>query len=232
MKYTSRSRGFSLMEILITTGIIVVLAVLIFPNAKGLLNQAHLAKCQSNLRQITVAGLAYVSDNNGSFPVSDENPWKVGGTFPTDTGPDDRDLNAYTGYNYKLFICPSDTGKYKPPGGPAWADKPYYETFGTSYFYNAYAGSKKNITAGKEGWGLAYKKIAHIKEPSKMVFFGDQDAVRATSGAQYKIVSLFWHASTNGPLRANMSFVDGSMRLVNVVDDYKKSYIFYNEDSP
>ncbi len=62
--------------------------------------------------------------------------------------------------------------------------------------------------------------------------FWDQDAVRATSGAQYKIVSLFWHASTNGPLRANMSFVDGSMRLVNVVDDYKKSYIFYNEDSP
>lgn len=223
------------MEILITTGIMVILAVLIFPGAKKLLGQANLAKCQNNLRQITAAGLAYVSDNNGAFPISDENPWKaggIGGTSSPDTDPDSRDLNAYTSYDYKLFICPQDRGQYKPPGGPAWSEKPYHETYGTSYFYNAYAGSKKNIKAGKEGWGLAYKKIAYIKEPSKMVFFGDQDAVRATSGAQWKIVSLFWHSSINGPLRANMTFVDGSMRLVNVIDDYKKTYIFYNEDSP
>lgn len=220
------------MEMLITVGIIGVLAVLIFPATKSLISKAHLAKCQNNLRQITAAGLAYVSDNNGAFPVSDENPWKVGGTFSTDSGPDDRDLNAYTSYNYKLFICPADRGQYKPPGGPAWSEKPYYQTFGTSYFYNAYAGSKKNITAGKESFGLAHKKISYIREPAKMVFFGDQDAVRATSGAQYKIVSLYWHATTNKPLMANMTFVDGSMRLVNVIDEYKKTYIFYNEDVP
>lgn len=219
------------MELLIAIGIIAVLTILIFPTTKTLIARANLAKCQSNLRQITAAGLAFVSDNNGAFPLSGRDPWKIGGTHPNDANPDIRDLNPYTSYNYKLFICPSDNGHIKPTGGPAWSEKPYYQTFGTSYFYNAYAGSKKNIDKGTEPYGLYGKRISSIREPARMVFFADQDGVRSMSGEQYKIVSLYWHSSPDGPLRANMTFVDGSMRFVDVIGEFKKGYIFYNEDS-
>jgi len=237
MKNTNRlSSGFSLVELLVGIGIIALISVLLLPAMRSVLDRSKLAKCQNNLRQITVAGLAYVADNDGFFPgrpVGAEitNPWYVGGTLPTDTSEDFRPLNAYTDYNYKLFICPADTAEHPPVGGAAWSKEPFHKTFGCSYYYNSYAGSQKNIKAGKEESGLFGKRLASIKKPAKMVFFGDQDARAATGGANWKTLALYWHSKPNQPLRANMSFVDGSMRLVDVMEGYEDGeYGFYNKE--
>lgn len=60
-----------------------------------------------------------------------------------------------------------------------------------------------------------------------MVFFGDQDArAVGSSGDSWEPL----HSSPKAPLMANMTFVDGSMRLVDVIKGYEdKEYIFYNE---
>ena len=60
--------GFSLIELLISIGVISVLALLIFPVAGRIFEGSKSAKCQSNLRQLGTALEAYRVDNNGSLP--------------------------------------------------------------------------------------------------------------------------------------------------------------------
>jgi len=60
--------AFSLIELLIITAIIGILAALLFPAAQSVLHQAKVAKCFSNLRQIGLAMRAYAEDKDGYFP--------------------------------------------------------------------------------------------------------------------------------------------------------------------
>lgn len=64
----SRSKGFTLTEILVVLTIVVVLAFLGMAFGRRALDSARSAKCVSNLRDIGAASLAYVSDNNGFLP--------------------------------------------------------------------------------------------------------------------------------------------------------------------
>lgn len=57
--------AFSLTEILIAMGIVVILAALLFPAARGSMDRAKSAKCIANLRSIGGALQAYVAENNG-----------------------------------------------------------------------------------------------------------------------------------------------------------------------
>ncbi|MBN8709422.1 MAG: type II secretion system protein [Verrucomicrobia bacterium] len=60
--------GFSLMELMISVGIIVLLAALVLPSAGRIYEGSKAAKCQSNLRQLGTALQAYRADHDGSLP--------------------------------------------------------------------------------------------------------------------------------------------------------------------
>lgn len=63
-----RSRGFSLMEMLVSTAIVAVLAAILFPVYTGVRNTARRSQCSANLSQIAKAFQAYVADHHGAYP--------------------------------------------------------------------------------------------------------------------------------------------------------------------
>ncbi len=72
--FNFRRAGFSLIELMIVIGIIVILIGLLMPVISKARQQAMFAKCQSNLHQIGVTITAYAAENHGCiFPVGPMN---------------------------------------------------------------------------------------------------------------------------------------------------------------
>lgn len=147
--HSNRPRAFTLIETLVAVGLLAILIGLLFPAIGSTLESAKRVKCQSNLRQITVALFSYTADHDGLLPavapqelggrqgrVSPADPWlpakMFGGTLPEEQRP----LNAYVD-TLEVFRSPCDRGE------PLWwfdtADyqkkATCYELYGTSYFY-------------------------------------------------------------------------------------------------
>lgn len=129
MKYTSRRRAFTLIELLIVIVMVAVLAALGFYGAKVALAKSREARCISNLHQMGGAFAAYASDHNDELPT---NNTQVGGyrwylmlNPYLDKSPDATD----GGWSPpSVFICPTNDphtgdaggGKYK-----LWLDYGY-----------------------------------------------------------------------------------------------------------
>src|SRR5687768_4013701 len=65
-----RRTGFSLAELLIVIGIIVVLVSLLMPALAGAKRQANTTKCLANLRSLGQAFQLYEVDHKGVWPVA------------------------------------------------------------------------------------------------------------------------------------------------------------------
>ncbi len=64
--------GFTLIELLVTIAIIALLTSILLPSLRKSREQGRLAVCMSNMRQIKIAALMYVGENNGSYPQTME----------------------------------------------------------------------------------------------------------------------------------------------------------------
>lgn len=64
----SPARGFTLLELLVVTAIIAVLAAMIIPAIGRAVERARLVRCAAHLRSLHTAVLLYVEDHRGMFP--------------------------------------------------------------------------------------------------------------------------------------------------------------------
>jgi len=107
LKWIQRMRGFSLIELLVVTAIIAMLASMLLPALAKAREVARKAKCISNLRQIGMALHMYAEDNGEYFPHVHQGP-----TY-TDTAMTSSQewwefLEPYSNGIYDYMKCPSD----------------------------------------------------------------------------------------------------------------------------
>lgn len=97
----ARSFGFTLIELLVVIAIIAILAAILFPVFAKAREKARQTACMSNLKQLGLAIVQYVQDNDEDLPSSDYN-----------------DLNGcWESYSWRFAIYPyvKSTGVYACP---------------------------------------------------------------------------------------------------------------------
>ena len=109
-----RRRGFTIIELLVVIGIIMILLGLLLPVSIRVREAARTVQCASQLRQIGQAIVNYTTANQGLLPA-----WSGTHSYPDDVRPDDPDgpgwivlTERYTSSkpDAPLFNCPAFVG--------------------------------------------------------------------------------------------------------------------------
>jgi prepilin-type N-terminal cleavage/methylation domain-containing protein len=118
--FAGRGLGFTLVELLVVIAVIAILAAIAFPVMVKAKQQAQIAECLTNMRQLGQAMHMYTGEYNDRFPpaVPLGIPWKTGEkTIQELLTPFARNgmipVRAGRGFTYpyrSIFCCPSDTG--------------------------------------------------------------------------------------------------------------------------
>ena len=201
-----RSDGFTLIELLVVIAIIAILASILFPVFARARENARRASCMSNLKQINLAMMMYVQDNDDTYPNysyydNSSTPGVVapdaehgGEWYPSATATYWCWENMIYPYvkNIQVFICPSS-----PAAGAAYkAPASYYGPYNDHYGINASPGF---IPTGR--WGAAGPKMTIVKAPANTYLFVETSSY----------VTQWGYA--DGPATSNNDFMPGVCKL-------------------
>jgi prepilin-type processing-associated H-X9-DG protein/prepilin-type N-terminal cleavage/methylation domain-containing protein len=155
--------GFTLVELLVVTGLIAILIALMLPVLGRAREQAKRITCLSNLRQMAVAAQIYVSQNQGYYPVAQYMAADAAYAWDLTTTWSSGQLSVVPGLLWgslgitQIQQCPSFDGAAN------WLIDPY-----TGYNYNtSYIG---------HGQGEAIEspaKASAVQHSSQTALFGD-----------------------------------------------------------
>ncbi|MDQ3622839.1 MAG: prepilin-type N-terminal cleavage/methylation domain-containing protein [Verrucomicrobiota bacterium] len=162
-----RSPAFTLLEILVTLGVIAVLAGLALPAYQRAVERGRAAACVSHLRQLGAALSLYLGENNNVMPTLEEGREKI-----TDEKPViDNTLDRYV-KDKSVFACPSDK---------VWAQRT-----GASYGWNV-------ALNGQSLGSLNFFGV--VQDLSRIPVLADKEGFHAYSQSKVNVLYADGHAS-------------------------------------
>ena len=121
----SKAAGFTLVELMVALGIIVILASIIGPRIGRAMDNAKAQKCRNNLKQLHAGVLAFAADHGGNLPAAQ--------TFE---GLDTKN---------KEFYVDGEDGSFRNGGWVSWIPKDRKaEKLQSTYYKDTSSSSKKN----------------------------------------------------------------------------------------
>lgn len=111
-------RGFTLIEVLVVVAVIALLIAILMPSLSRAKAMSRNVQCQSNMKQLATAFAAYVTENKGRLPGSDDYDADWLGHYniskgarrglPNGRNPDDGTIFKHMGKNKLAYCCPDD----------------------------------------------------------------------------------------------------------------------------
>jgi prepilin-type N-terminal cleavage/methylation domain-containing protein/prepilin-type processing-associated H-X9-DG protein len=190
----ARRRGFTLIELLVVIAIIAILAAMLLPALSRARQSARRIVCVDHLKQLALATVMYVMDNENYYPSSNS--------------PDKWPQAIRPGYdNLRILVCPDD----RSISGVA-VNTPSADQAPRSYLINAWTDYFDSLP---QPVMFEIMPESVVEQPSETILFGEKQEEQGDflmdlrTGNEVTVLEQSRHARG-----ANYAFTDGGARFL------------------